>query len=122
MPSTALDRDQAYERIAQILGCKWSLLIFDRLATKERVRPSEILKSADGLAPRVLHRCLSRLERDGLLAKEVFAEIPPRTEYALTEQGRRFVQLLDDARGLAATWTGDQPLVTAEELATEEPP
>jgi DNA-binding HxlR family transcriptional regulator len=92
-----------YERITEILGCRWSLAIFDAIG-RGITRPSRIEQEYDGLTTKVLHRCLNRLEADGILQKQVYAEIPPRTEYGLTEKGRRFVDLLGNARTLAQDW------------------
>jgi DNA-binding HxlR family transcriptional regulator len=105
-----LSTDEALERIAQILGCKWSVKILYALNEGER-RPSELLREWEAIAPRVLHRCLNRLELDGLLSKQTFAEVPLRTEYELTEQGREFVALLNSAQGLATQWTGSQRVI-----------
>jgi DNA-binding HxlR family transcriptional regulator len=43
------------------------------------------------VAPKVLTETLRRMERDGLLTREVFAEVPPRVEYALTELGESLI-------------------------------
>lgn len=107
MNAEALTSEEALERIAQILGCKWSLKILCALNAGER-RPSQLLRNCDEMAPRVMHRCLNRLERDGLLEKETFAEVPPRVEYTLTDQGKRFVMLLESARAMSSDWTGIQ--------------
>lgn len=106
----SLSPDQAFDRIAQIMGCKWSVLILDELSEGAQ-RPSELLKKCPDVAPRVLHRCLNRLERDGLIQKETFNEIPPKVEYSLTEQGQSFYSLLKGARDLAKQWEGRQPKV-----------
>lgn len=92
-----------YERITEILGCRWSLAIFDAIQ-RGITRPSAIEREYDGLTTKVLHRCLNRLEADGILGKQVFAEIPPRTEYGLTPKGERFVEVLAGARSLARDW------------------
>ena len=69
-------------------------------------RPSELLREWEEMAPKVLHRCLNRLECDGLVGKETFAEVPLRVEYALTSQGREFVGLLESARTMSGKWIG----------------
>lgn len=111
----ALSADEALERIAQILGCKWSVKILCALYSSER-RPSELLREWDEMAPKVLHRCLNRLELDGLIAKETFTEVPPRVEYELTDQGKQFVALLDTARNLSSHWKGSQRLVLPDQI------
>lgn len=108
--SKPIDKQQAFERISQILGCKWSLHILDTLR-EHPTRPSAFLKSNDGLASRVLHRCLKRLEKDGLIKKVVFDEIPPHTEYILTAEGKRFYKIIESARSMAEEWIGTQRVV-----------
>jgi DNA-binding HxlR family transcriptional regulator len=109
MPN-ALSSDEALDRIAQILGCKWSLRILSALSEGER-RPSQLLRTCEEMAPRVMHRCLNRLERDGLLRKETFAEVPPHVEYELTDQGHQFLAVLTAAREMSDSWTGVQKKV-----------
>lgn len=101
---------EAYNRITEILGCKWSLAIFEAI-DKGVTRPGRIEREFDGLQATVLHRCLNRLEADGLLSKEVFAEVPVRTEYSLTESGRRLLGVVRQIHDLAHDWTGSTELV-----------
>ena len=105
-----MEADIAFARIVQLLGCKWSVQILSFLA-EETVRPSELLRQVEGLPARVMHRCLARMTRDGLVSKTVFASVPPHTEYSLTADGREFVGLLDTAKHMAGRWTGTQPPV-----------
>ncbi len=72
------------------LGDKWSLLVIKRLseAPNSRRRFSDLMRAIDGISQRMLTATLRHLERDGLVTREVFAEIPPRVEYQLTEQGK----------------------------------
>ena len=62
---------------------KWSLLIITRLAEapENKRRFSELMRAIDGISQRILTTTLRNLERDGLVAREVFAEVPPRVEY-----------------------------------------
>lgn len=107
MDAKALSTDEALERIAQIMRCKWSVKILCALSAGER-RPSELLREWEEIAPKVLHRCLNRLELDGLIAKSTFPEVPPRVEYTLTDQGKEFIALLDTVQTMSAQWTGHQ--------------
>jgi len=72
---------------------KWSLLIITRLAEapENKRRFSELMRAIDGISQRMLTTTLRNLERDGLVAREVFAEVPPRVEYELTERGISFL-------------------------------
>lgn len=108
MTQASLNRGEAYDRIAEVMGCKWSLLILDSINLGV-TRPGAIERSHQGLTATVLHRCLNRMERDGLIHKTVFDELPQRVEYGLTAQGRRFWQIVEQARELAVNWQGTQP-------------
>ena len=57
----------------------------------------------DGLSGKVLNERLLKLMRFGILAKETFAEVPPRVEYRLTPFGEQFGKLIDDVDELHAT-------------------
>jgi DNA-binding HxlR family transcriptional regulator len=114
METTMVDCDvakapEAYNRITEILGCKWSLAIFEAL-DRGVTRPGRLEKEYDGLTATVLHRCLNRLEADGLLSKQVFPEVPVRTEYALTESGARLLAVVRQIHDMAANWTGSTEL------------
>lgn len=71
------------------LGDKWSVLLILTLARmpQSRGRFSELKKSIPGISQRMLTATLRNLERDGILKREMFAEVPPRVEYELTELG-----------------------------------
>ena len=72
---------------------KWSLLVIARLAEARgsRLRFSELMRAVGGVSQRMLSTTLRNLERDGLVIREVFAEVPPRVEYQLTERGKSFL-------------------------------
>lgn len=71
------------------LGDKWSVLLILTLARmpEKRGRFSEVKKNIPGISQRMLTATLRNLERDGILQREMFAEVPPRVEYQLTELG-----------------------------------
>jgi DNA-binding HxlR family transcriptional regulator len=83
------------------VGDKWSLLVIAMLEQRptQRARFSELKRSIPGISQRMLTATLRSLERDGLLTRDVYAEVPPRVEYELTPLGRRFMQ---PVRGLVA--------------------
>ncbi len=69
------------------IGDKWSVLVILRLGTQpERFRA--LLRAVDGISARMLTVTLRALERDGLVAREVFDTRPPSVEYSLTPLGR----------------------------------
>lgn len=69
-----------------LIGSKWKLLILRNLM----VRPwrfNELRKDLDGVSQKVLTDSLRSMEEDGLITRTVYAEVPPRVEYALSELG-----------------------------------
>jgi len=68
------------------LGDKWSLLVVAILSTGSH-RFTELLHSVDGISQRMLTLTLRKLERDGLVERTAYAEVPPRVEYALSALG-----------------------------------
>lgn len=73
--------------LSRITG-KWSVLILCILAENEITRFSEIGRALPDISPKVLSSTLKNLEADGLIYRNLYAEIPPRVEYSLTPMGR----------------------------------
>ncbi|MER5424723.1 winged helix-turn-helix transcriptional regulator [Streptosporangium roseum] len=69
------------------IGDKWSVLVVLSLHRGPR-RFTELRDMIGGVTPKVLTQTLRAMERDGLLTRKVFAEVPPRVEYTLTELGQ----------------------------------
>lgn len=69
------------------VGDKWSLYVIGMLG-KGTKRFTELKREIDGISQRMLTVTLRGLERDGLVARKVYAVMPPRVEYSLTEMGR----------------------------------
>lgn len=68
------------------IGDKWSMLVLLTLHANGVMRFSAIQKSLGDISHRMLTVTLRMLEADGMLVREVFAEVPPRVEYRLTER------------------------------------
>lgn len=67
---------------------KWSLWILHDLAEHgEPMRFSNLHRKVEGISQKILTQCLRRLERDGLVSRQLYPEVPPRVEYALTPLG-----------------------------------
>jgi DNA-binding HxlR family transcriptional regulator len=100
-PLTA-HHDCEFREVLDRVGDKWSLLVIAMLeqSPAQRARFSALKRAVPGISQRMLTATLRSLERDGLLTREVFAEVPPRVEYELTPLGKRFMQ---PVRGLV-TW------------------
>ncbi len=76
------------------IGDKWSVMIVGYL-TKKTMRFNELRHAIGGISQRMLTLTLRNLERDGLVTRTVYPEIPPRVEYALTDLGRTLTEPLD---------------------------
>jgi len=69
------------------LGDKWSILVLVTLNDKGTLRFNDLHKRIEDISQRMLTVTLRSLETDGLINRKVFAEVPPRVEYTLTERG-----------------------------------
>lgn len=69
------------------IGGKWSILILDVLGQKGTMRFNEISKSLGDISQKMLTSTLRSLEADGIVSRKMYAEIPPRVEYELTDLG-----------------------------------
>jgi DNA-binding HxlR family transcriptional regulator len=72
---------------------KWTGLIVLALAD-QTLRFGELRAQVGGVAPKVLTQTLRSMEDDGLLTRHIYAEVPPRVEYTLTELGRSLTEPL----------------------------
>lgn len=78
----------------QLIGNKWKLLILRNLLARPW-RFNELRRDLDGISQKVLTESLRSLEEDGIVSRTVYAEVPPRVEYALTELGESMRPILD---------------------------
>lgn len=78
----------------RLIGNKWKLLILRDLLERPR-RFTEISKSVEGISKKVLADNLRSLEQDGLILREVFAEVPPRVVYSVSSLGETLRPVLD---------------------------
>lgn len=85
----------AAEVTVAVLGGAWKPVVLSLLGRHEVLRFGELRRAAGEPTPRVLTRQLRELEEDGLISRTVYAEVPPRVEYSLTECGRNVQPLLD---------------------------
>jgi len=73
-------------------GDKWSLLAILNLGYSGKIRFNELKGKIDGISQRMLTVTLRSLERDGLITRKIYAEVPPRVEYELTILGQSLLQ------------------------------
>ena len=90
---------EGYQRLEDVIGCKWSVSVLE--AVRQGIhRPGALEAHIEGISTKVLSERLRKLTDYGLLNKRVFAEIPPRTEYALTRYGAALGDILSRIQGL----------------------
>lgn len=82
------------ETTLTMIGDKWKVLILRDLMPGTK-RFGELKKSIGSVSQKVLTAQLRDMEQNGLVHREVFAEVPPRVEYSLTELGRSLKPILD---------------------------
>ena len=84
----------AVREILTKVGDKWSIFLILSLSLLpgNRARFSEIERAIPGISQRMLTLTLRNLERDGLVIRELFPEVPPRVEYELTPLGRSLLK------------------------------
>lgn len=83
------------------LGDKWSMLVLITLNANGTMRFNDIHKTIADVSQRMLTVTLRSLEADGLVGRKVYAEVPPRVEYELTERGRSLIPHIEGLVGWA---------------------
>lgn len=76
------------EKALDIIGSKWTFLIIRDLLIDGPLRYGELLKSLQGVSPKVLSLRLKELEKSHIVKRKVYPEVPPKVEYSLTEKGK----------------------------------
>ena len=84
------------EDMCKLLGRRWTVLILSNLHTKDTVRFNELKRSLTGISSAVLSNRLLEMDREGLISKKIYPEIPPKVEYRLTERARELGVILKD--------------------------
>ncbi len=75
-------------------GDKWSLLVLLVINGQGVVRFNELCRLIPDISTRVLSTTLRTLEADGLIDRKVYAQVPPKVEYTLTETGNSLIPLI----------------------------
>ena len=89
----------SYRQLEDVVGCKWSVSVLQAVAAGIS-RPGALERHIAGISTKVLSERLRKLTGYGLLDKQVYAEVPPRTEYALTANGEKLVAIIGQIRQL----------------------
>ncbi len=90
-------------RTADIVCGKWTLLIIRDLAQQTQ-RFCQLERSLQGISPKTLSDRLHGLEREGVVHRKTFGEVPPRVEYSLTEKGRDLASVIESMHSFGTKW------------------
>lgn len=77
-----------------LIGGKWKMHILYLLWQKKVMRYNELRHSLDGITHKILTERLKELEKDNLIIRTEYSQIPPKVEYSLSELGESFVPVL----------------------------
>ena len=77
----------------EVIGGKWKSCILLELA-KRPMRPSQLHREFSDASSRVIDQQLKELESHGMITKQIFAELPPRSEYSITQAGRTLLPII----------------------------
>jgi DNA-binding HxlR family transcriptional regulator len=98
-PCSAAHLDDALK----VLGGRWKMLILFHLFCAPMLRFSELRRAISGISHKMLAQQLRELERDGVVDRKVYAEVPPKVEYALTQDGIALLPALQALQRWAAS-------------------
>lgn len=83
------------ELTLSVIGGKWKMLILWHLGKEEKKRFNELRSLMPGISPRMLVSQLRELEDNFIVHREVYAVVPPKVEYSLTDQGKSLMPILE---------------------------
>ncbi len=87
-------------KVLSLIADKWTALVIGLLEERPK-RFTELRRDIDGISQKMLTQTLRGLERDGIVGRTVFPEVPPRVEYALTPLGKKLCEPLAMIRAWA---------------------
>lgn len=90
-----IDLDCPLRLTMSLIESKWKSCIIDELRDGSPLRPSDIHKRLPEAAPRVLDIQLKEMVNDGLVKKTIYPELPPKSEYVITELGLSLLPIID---------------------------
>ena len=78
----------------KIIGGKWKLMIIWTILENESIRFNDLQRKIEGISSLMLSKSLKELEKDGLVTRHQYQEIPPKVTYELTDLSRRLIPVL----------------------------
>jgi len=103
---TVYDEDYPTRRLLELIGDKWTPILVYILGQGTK-RYGELRRHLPDVSKKMLTQTLRALERDGLLKRKVYAEVPPRVDYDLTPLGRVFLEPVASLCAWAQAHQGD---------------
>ena len=82
------------EAASAFLSKKWTISVITTIGNFKQIRFNDILSRVTGITPKTLTERLKELEKEELLKRTVYSEIPPRVEYTLTAQGKKLMKAI----------------------------
>ena len=86
--------DCAIDATMSVIEGRWKAVVLCKLMKKGTMRFNQLMKEIEGVSPRMLTKQLKELEKDGMVSRKTYAEIPPRVEYSLTKRGESIIPVL----------------------------
>ena len=102
-----------------VIGGKWKILILWYLHAMGPMRYGKLKKRLPQTSLKVYNDQLKELVADGLVAKQIFAEVPPRTEYSLTEYGRTLIPAFEKLMQWGLSHLENNPEITDPQTYSE---
>lgn len=86
--------DCPVEYTASLIANKWKIIILRELLTGTK-RYNELTRNVVGISAKVLTENLRELEKDGIISRKVYPEVPPKVEYSLTNKGEDLKDVIE---------------------------
>lgn len=90
-----LHPDCPIRNILNRISDKWTLLVLYTLSSRDSIRYVQLKEELPDISPKMLSLTLRTLEADGYVTRSVFAEVPPRVEYRLTERAHSLLPIIN---------------------------
>ena len=97
--------DCPVEYTASLIANKWKIIILRELLTGTK-RYNELTRSVVGISAKVLTENLRELEKDGIINRKVYPEVPPRVEYSLTKKGEDLKDVIETMKVFGLKYKG----------------
>ncbi|GCF83508.1 MarR family transcriptional regulator [Geobacter sp. SVR] len=94
------------EVTVNLLGDKWKVLIMRNLLLRGTQRFGELSRGINGVSQKMLTQQLRQLEKDDLVTRKVYPEVPPRVEYSLTDFGRSLKPIFEAMNSWGTNYLG----------------